>query len=340
MGAFSFLKGIFYDSTRAAFFSDVFICFNLDHETLLGRMERLRWRRTREIINKVYPVKNGKIPIRAMKDVRDFVNIYPFSYLCAMAKSADQGMCKKSELEQNIPKGLRKKDLIVLEIDGYCFYIPKQSLEQDRRIFGMTMQKIDYIFSPFLLMYSFIKPILEDGVAVYALLEHARLFVMVSNHRDICYSKFYPLERTLSDADLEVQTQDIQQESYKHEEEMLQSFLKSIETNLIHMDTNAPSQPVEEESTQDPKALVDSMIHATDIIKYLQESIKTAYDNPNYHIEDFIQKVWVLYTYEISYQLIDVLEDELMLEIEHAPMSLVERMSILAKKEQYNEAEL
>ncbi|BEG56956.1 hypothetical protein NHP21005_06440 [Helicobacter sp. NHP21005] len=337
MGVFSFCRGVFYDGVRSLFFSDVFICFNLDHEVLLGRVERLRWRKTKEIVNKAYPVKNGMIPIRAMKDTRDFVMTYPFSYMCGMAKSVDQGMCKKSELEQHIPQGVRKKDLIILEVDDYYFYIPKQSLEQDRKIFSLTMQKIDYIFSPFLLMYSFIKPMLEDDVVVYALLEHARLHIMVSNHGDICYSKFYPLETVKTDFGVQVQED---QAGYEHEEHVLQSFLKSIEANLMHMDFNFGSPPPEDESNQDPKMLVDDMFRVSDIGKHLQESIKTAYDSPNYHIEDFVQKVWVLHTYEISYQIIDILKDDLMLDVYHAPISLVEQMGILAKKELYNEVQL
>ncbi|GMB94012.1 hypothetical protein NHP21011_01030 [Helicobacter heilmannii] len=337
MGVFSFFKTVFHDSVRSLLFSDVFICFNLDHEVLLGRAERLKWRKTREIVNKAYPVKDGMVPIKAVKDTRDFTSVYPFSYICGMSKSTDQGMCKKSELEQHIPQGMRKKDLILLDVDDYYFYIPKQSLEQDRKTFSLTMQKTDYIFSPFLLMYSFIKPMLEDEVAVYMLLEHARLFVMVSNHRDICYSKFYPLEIVKTDFEVQVQED---QASYEHEEQVLQSFLKSIESNLMHMDFNFESSPAEEQTTQDPRALVDNMFHATDIVKHLQESIRAAYDNPSNHIEDFIQKVWVLHTYEISYQLIDVLKDELMLEVVHIPVSLVEQMGVLAKKEHYHEAQL
>ncbi|BCZ19268.1 hypothetical protein NHP190012_09100 [Helicobacter sp. NHP19-012] len=336
MGVFSFFKTVFHDSVRSLLFSDVFICFNLDHEVLLGRAERLKWRKTREIVNKAYPVKDGMIPIKAVKDTRDFTSVYPFSYICGMSKSTDQGMCKKSELEQHIPQGLRRKDLVVLEVDDYCFYIPKQSLESDRKTFSLAF-KVDYIFSPFLLMYSFIKPMLEEEVAVYALLEHSRLFVMVNNCKSICYSKFYPLE--VIEADYGVQMQE-DQVGYEHEEHVLQSFLKSIEANLMQMDFNFESPPPKEKSNQDPKALVDNMFHASDIIKYLEESIKTAYENPNYRVEDFVQKVWVLHTYEISYQLIDALKDELMLEVVHIPMSLVEQMGILAKKEQYNEVQL
>ncbi|WP_260320660.1 hypothetical protein [Helicobacter gastrocanis] len=283
-------------------------------------------------------MKNSMIPIKALKDTRDYVNIYPFSYMCGMAKSVDQGMCRKSELEQHIPQGMRKKDLIILEVDDYCFYIPKQSLEQDRKIFNLTMQKIDYIFSPFLLMYSFIKPMLEDGVVVYALLEHARLHVMVSNRGDICYSKFYPLETVKTD--FEVQTQE-DNEDYKHEEQLLQSFLKSIETNLMQMDFSSPEKPIiEEKPVEDPKALVDSILHVPDIAKHLQECIQTCYSNPVYNIVDFVEKIYLLHTYGVSKQLIDMLQDEMMLNVLHTPVSLLEQMGVLAKKELYNEVQL
>ncbi|WP_240328737.1 hypothetical protein [Helicobacter suis] len=335
MGVWQSLKDAFYDNVRALFFSDVFLCFNYDSDIFLSRIERIKWKQTREIIDRVYPVKNGLVTIRALKDASDFFTTYPFSYLCGMPKSTEQGMCKKTDLERHLPPETTPKDLVILEIDNYYFFITKRALEQEVNTFNSDLREFDYLFSPFLLMYSFIKPMLEDNIVIYAILEHARFLVMVSNQKEICYSKFYHFEK---DAKLGLQMQQEDKEAYEREEHKLQSFLKSIEANLMNMDFGQPVS--KEQPTDDPETLVDNMLHATNIVQFLQESIKAVYDDPSCHVNDFIEKVVILNTYEISHQLIETLAEETMLDVVSIPMSLTEQMSILAKKEQYRETEL
>ncbi|WP_281757304.1 hypothetical protein [Helicobacter suis] len=336
MGVWQSLKDAFYDNIRGLFFSDVFLCFNYDHDIFMSRAERLKWKKTREVVDKIYPVKNGLVTIRALKDASDFFTTYPFTYLCGMPKSTEQGMCKKTDLERHLPPETTYKDLIILEIDGYCFFITKRALEQEVNTFNSDLREFDYLFSPFLLMYSFIKPMLEDNIVIYATLEHARFFVMVSNQKEICYSKYYHFETYVK---LGLQMQQEDKEAYEREEYKLQSFLKSIEANLMNMDFGQPVS-TKEQPSDDPETLVDNMLHVNSIVQFLQESIKAVYDDPSCRVNDFIEKVVILNTYEISHQLIETLAEEIMLDVVNIPMSLTERMSILAKKEQYRETEL
>ncbi|WP_104641497.1 hypothetical protein [Helicobacter bizzozeronii] len=337
MGLWSFFRDIFYDRIRFFFFSNVFICLNLDHETLQVYIERLKRKKVLDVTNKAYPVKDGLIPIKVLKNAREYLQLYPFCYLCGMSKSTDQGMCKKEELEKHLA-GVRKKDVVLLEVDQYYFFILKHSLKQDLDRFNSVMPYIDYIFSPFLILYACIKPTLENNVAIYGLLEHSRLCVMVSNHKEICYSKWYALE--IIKEHLEVQGKE-KEEEYEKEEALLKSFLSSIEANLMHIDPNFQDGSQKESATpdmQDPKSLVDSMVHVADIVKFLQESMKVVYDH--HLVKDFIEKVWILNTYQISPKMLEILQDELMLDIVQMPISLVEQMSILAKKEYYHEVQL
>lgn len=338
MGLWRFFKGIFYDRIKFFFFSNVFICLNLDHEALQVHIERLKRKKSLGVTNKVYPVKNGLVPIKVLKDAREFMQTYPFSYFCGMSKSMDQGMCKKDQLERHLGPGIHKEDLVLLEVDQYYFFIPKWALKHDIERFNSILPIIDYVFSPFLLLYGCIKPIMEDNAAIYGLLEHSRFCVMVSHHREICYSKWYAME--IDEENFDIQNKEVE-EDYEREEALLKSFLSSIEANLMHMDPDFHENANKEEkspSSQDPKALVDNMVHVSDIVKFLQESVKTAYDN--YLVGDFIEKVWILNTYRISPKMLEILQDELMLEIVHMPISIVEQINILAKKEHYHEAQL
>ncbi|CCF81796.1 hypothetical protein HBZS_122470 [Helicobacter bizzozeronii CCUG 35545] len=109
----------------------------------------------------------------------------------------------------------------------------------------------------------------------------------------------------------------------------------------MHIDPNFQDDSQKESATpdmQDPKSLVDSMVHVADIVKFLQESMKVVYDH--HLVKDFIEKVWILNTYQISPKMLEILQDELMLDIVQMPISLVEQMSILAKKEYYHEVQL
>ncbi|MFC3847061.1 hypothetical protein ACFOPX_00725 [Helicobacter baculiformis] len=331
-------KIFFYDTLKEWFFSNVFICFNLDHEMLVGRIEHLKRGKTLEVINKAYAVKNGIIPIKALKDARDFVRAYPFTYLCGMAKSLDQGVCKKEYLEHYAP--VPKKELVILEVDRHCFFIPKSSLQEDLANFKIVLQEMDYLFSPFLLMYGCIQPVLEEGAILYAMLEHSRLCVIIMHHKQICYGKFYHLEVHES---LHVASQETQ-EDYEQEEALLKSFLSSMEANLAQMDNTAnefqKKPPLDSEipaDIQDPKMFIEDMGHVSDITRLIQESLKDAYQHPIHPLQDFVEKVCILNTYQINKRMLEVLQNELMLEVSHMPISIVEQISIFAKREQYND---
>ncbi|WP_104750478.1 hypothetical protein [Helicobacter cynogastricus] len=332
---FGFLKSIFYDSIRELFFSDVFISFNLDHEILTGRVEHLKRGKVLEVINRAYAVKDGVIPVKALKDARDFIRTYPFSYLCGMAKSIDQGVCKKEHLEIYAP--VPKKELVVLEVDNHCFFIPKTSLKQDSKNFQVVLQKVDYLFSPFLLMYGYIHPMREEGAILYAMLEHSRVCVIVMQRKEVCYSKCHHLEthKNLSTATHETQ------EDYEQEEALLKSFLNSMEANLASMDTidgNSSTNSQSAPDLQDPRSLIEDMAHVSDIVEILQESLKIVYERPRYPLEDFVEKVCILNTYQLNPHMVEILRDELMLEVVSIPISITEQLSIFAKREQYKHA--
>ncbi|WP_104727820.1 hypothetical protein [Helicobacter felis] len=331
---FGFLKSIFYDSIKELFFSDVFIAFNLDHETLTGRVEHLKRGKVLEVINKAYAVKDGVVPVKALKDVRDFMRTYPFSYLCGMAKSVDQGVCKKEHLDIYAPTP--KKELVILEVDNHYFFIPKTSLKKDIKNFRMVLQKVDYLFSPFLLMYGYIHPMREEGAILYAMLEHSRICVIVMQHKKVCYSKCHHLEihKSLSTATHETQ------EDYEQEEALLKSFLSSMEANLASMDTMDGNSSASQSAPdlQDPKTLIEDMAHVSDIVAILQESLKTVYERPRYPLEDFVEKVCILNTYQLNPHMVEILRDELMLEVVNIPISIAEQLNIFAKREQYRHA--
>ncbi|WP_104695999.1 hypothetical protein [Helicobacter salomonis] len=333
-------KAIFYDTIKEWFFSDVFICFNLDREMLAGRVEHFKRGKTLEVVNRIYAVKNGVIPIKALKDAQDFTRIYPFSYLCGMAKSLDQGVCKKEYLEHYAP--VPKKELVVLEVDQYYFFIPKKSLKEDIQAFENTLFKADYIFSPFLLMYGYIRSILAEEATLYAMLEYSRLSVLITHHKRICHSKCYLLK--IPEV-LSAPTQEPQGD-YEQEEALLKSLLSSMEADLTHMD--AATQGLQDKSGLDSEIspevqemhamLEEDLACVPDIVECLQESLKMVYTHPMHPLEDFVEKVCILNTYQVGPRMLAKLQEGLMLDVSCMPISVVEQLSIFARREQDDHA--
>ncbi|WP_121021051.1 hypothetical protein [Helicobacter vulpis] len=333
-------KAIFYDTLKEFFFSDVFICFNVDHEMLVGRVEHLKRGKTLEVVNKVYAIKDGVIPIKALKDARNFTRVYPFSYLCGMAKSLDQGVCKKEHLEHYAP--VPKKDLVFLEIDQHYFFIPKKSLKEEIAAFESALFKADYLFSPFLLMYGYIRPNLQESATLYAMLEHSRLCVLITHRKKICYAQCYNLKipEHLGSADAKEE-----QEDYVQDEVFLKSLLSSMEANLTHMNDTAqemhdqiPGDTTPPLSAQESKLLEEEKASISEVIGLLQESLKQAYKHPLYPLEDFVEKACILNTYQLGPRMVEKLQDELMIEVSCVPISVVEQLSIFAQREQSDDA--
>ncbi|WP_120943740.1 MULTISPECIES: hypothetical protein [Helicobacter] len=332
------IKGMFYDTIKELFFSDVFICFNVDHEILVGRVEHLKRGKTLEVVNKVYALKNGVIPIKALKDARNFTRIYPFSYLCGMAKSLDQGVCPKEHLEHYAP--VPKKELVFLEIDQHYFFIPKKSLKEEIAFFESALFKADYIFSPFLLMYGCIRPNLQECATLYAMLEYSRLCVLITHHKKICYAQCYNLKIP---EHLSVDTKE-EQEDYAQEEVFLKSLLSSMEANLTHMGDTAqmheqiPGENTPSSSAQEIKLLEEEKATLGEIVRLLQDSLKQAYKHPVYPLEDFVEQAYILNTYQVGSRMLEKLQDELMLEVSCIPISVVEQLSLFARREQNDDA--
>ncbi|MFA4813812.1 hypothetical protein VQW72_04600, partial [Helicobacter pylori] len=159
------LKGL-KKAFKERFCSQVYISFNVDHNLLSAQILRVKNHRIKEKFFKTFETKvetkNGEVPIQALKIARTYSQKYPYTYFSAMSK-AKEVLCEKQAFEQIKQEN---QDYHACEVNQkYCVYVESEDFLKDFKRF--KIQDVDFLFSPFSLIYDFVHDHLEEKPLLY-----------------------------------------------------------------------------------------------------------------------------------------------------------------------------
>ncbi|AFI04263.1 hypothetical protein [Helicobacter cetorum] len=307
-------------------FSQVYISVNADKNDLSIQVLRIKNSQVKEKFYKTFETKNGEIPAQALKMVRAYAKKYPYTYFSAMSK-AKEVLCEKSVFEQLRLENL-KEDYKVCEInEKYCVYIESKDFLKDAKRF--KIQGIDYLFSPFSIIYRFVRDSLESKPLLYLLMERSRFYFLIANNKEIFLAKSVFLEEQP-----ESFLQSEQDESMEMKNEMIEMFLSEIQDDIDNLEEAINLDGVQENNTQgneeDAQSLIDNLTNIPIIADILQESLRNVYSSKDI---DFVEKVVLLDSCQIHQKALSHLEEHLMIEVTKLTFSLVGQLNMLARIE-------
>ncbi|GAA7042474.1 hypothetical protein Kyoto41A_01940 [Helicobacter pylori] len=319
------LKGL-KKAFKERFCSQVYISFNVDHNLLSAQILRIKNHRIKEKFFKTFETKvetkNGEVPIQALKIARTYSQKYPYTYFSAMSK-AKEVLCEKQAFEQ-IKR--ENQDYRACEVNQkYCVYVESKDFLKDFKRF--KIQDVDFLFSPFSLIYDFVHDHLEEKPLLYLLLERSRFYFLIADKKEIFLAKSVFLEEQPEEF-IERKEED----SMEMDNEAVNLFLSEIQEDIDSLEEamGLDSSKDNSEKNEDAYSLIEGMTNIPLIAGVLQEGLCSVYHSRDI---DFVEKVVVLDSCQIHQKALMHLQETLMIEVDRLDFSLVERLNILARME-------
>ncbi|WRC33452.1 hypothetical protein KVD89_01495 [Helicobacter pylori] len=319
------LKGL-KKAFKERFCSQVYISFNVDHNLLSAQILRVKNHRIKEKFFKTFETKvetkNGEVPIQALKIARTYSQKYPYTYFSAMSK-AKEVLCEKQAFEQ-IKR--ENQDYQACEVNQkYCVYVESKDFLKDFKRF--KIQDVDFLFSPFSLIYDFVRDSLEEKPLLYLLLERSRFYFLIADKKEIFLAKSVFLEEQPEEF-----IESKEEDSMEMDNEAVDLFLSEIQEDIDSLEEaiGLDSSKDNSEKNEDAYNLIEGMTNIPLIAGVLQEGLCSVYHSRDI---DFVEKVVVLDSCQIHQKALMHLQETLMIEVDRLDFSLVERLNILARME-------
>ncbi len=304
----------------------MYISFNVDHNLLSTQVIRIKNDRIKEKFFKTFETKvetkNGEVPIQALKIARSYSQKYPYTYFSAMSK-AKEVLCEKQAFEQIKQEN---QDYQACAINQkYCVYVESKDFLKDFKRF--KIQDVDFLFSPFSLIYDFVHDHLEEKPLLYLLLERSRFYFLIADKKEIFLAKSVFLEEQPEEF-----IESKEEDSIQMDNEAVNLFLSEIQEDIDSLEEaiGLDSSKDNSEKNKDAYSLIEGMTNIPLIANALQEGLRGVYHSRDI---DFVEKVVVLDSCQIHHKALMHLQETLMIEVDRLDFSLVECLNILARME-------
>ncbi|WP_104743468.1 hypothetical protein [Helicobacter cinaedi] len=326
------------------FFSTVLIGVNLDAKVCTLKIVVMKNKRIKSTISKEYKIVDKELPIEAAKLIKNYKRKYPFTYLSAMSKTYNQGLANCAKKSDLIKFGVNIKTSRIVEMPNQWFFYIQQLAVDENRVKYIRALGLDYLFSPFMLVYEHIKAKPSLKLKLYVLQEMASVTLFAADKKGVYFGGFFmmggELEQSEDESISTIEMQSVEEMS------SLDSILGSLdELNEIGELEDLDAELIRKEfapqemDTQEQQAGISSLeglrdlARASNAAEILKNSINEFYSNPIYENTQFIESIVILDTYGITEQAVDHLRNALMLDIEVRALNIPEVLISLAKAE-------
>ncbi|MDE6885856.1 MAG: hypothetical protein K2P17_02270 [Helicobacteraceae bacterium] len=271
---------------------------------------------------KTYKTINGDFPIEAAKYIRRIKNKYPFTYIATMSRSKNQGLIAGNKINSFEKFNISAQSLAIILISKKWFvYINKEDIIKDKNKFS-KVQGVDFIFSPFVLIYEKIKDRVNEIKKLYILQEKGSCTLLVADSNGVYFGDYKILE----------QNKFVEENSMQEIEE-IDSTSTNIEFEAISdMDENIIIKDFDDKDTIQDKSALNDLSVANTMINIIKDTLNNFYKDDRY-ASDFIEELLILDGCGISDSSITHLTNNIMLETQFLRIDTCEEIEKLAKME-------
>ena len=313
-------------------------------------------------------VKNGVLKDRFSKnfDTKEYENIpvkmeeyldtlqtqYTFAYLALFLESMGQGAFNGITAIDFKNNSVDMKSVTHFNLDKkWSIYASFIDINWAKKLFKNV--GIDFIYSPFIVQYSLIKKQKTKNKPILYMLNHQdSVTITVFDDKNLLFGAYF---KTTTDDNLSSGEEEDWENA--QEEEGIENIteLDGMDDDSDSMDTLEDLGELDDLSADDSMGFEDIKPEENDlghfegedaiedsdlelfgrdilIYKYLTSSLKEFYKNPLYN-SGFIDTVIIYDGYEVSAELIDMIESELFMDIEMNKIDISETICNMAKEE-------
>lgn len=267
----------------------------------------------------IYKTVNGDMPIEAIKHIRKIKNQYPYTYVATMSGAKNQGLISGNKTNLFNKFGLNPKQLSIMLINKSWFiYIGKVDIQKEKNKFS-KIYGIDFIFSPFVVIYERVRKYLDssdNSKKLYLLQEKYSCSLLIADSTKIYLGKYLIFEKDYFEEEKEsTKSNVIEFDSLSSIDENI--IIKDLDTK-IHDDINT--------------AELGELSMASHMMEIIKGTIDNFYNDDRY-AGDFVEELLILDSYGISDNVISYLRDNIMIDIQFLQVDICEEILKLSKME-------
>ncbi|NWF66056.1 MAG: hypothetical protein HXX81_01170, partial [Campylobacterales bacterium] len=290
-----------------------------------------------------FKTQNQQIPKDAISYINRFQKKYKLSYISTLLKTINQGAvpdCSRVEFQK---LNIKTDNLDIICIDEFfSAFASVDEIRWERNVFENV--GVDFLFSPFAIIYDMCKKKFEKNPVMFVLLQHDSVAICISKIDKFLFSAYFitstseqialkaaevehAIEDTDSDSGLDdlISLDDLDDSSLLNDIEPIEGFdsldeveeLKDLDTHDISSDSfidstdaKAENEDGKHKSEQVDDSSLELFQKAIDLIKFIQNSLNEFYKNDVYE-SDFISKIHILDTINFSSDVQSYISDEL-----------------------------
>lgn len=293
------------------------VIISVDIDALICKVKVLHHKQPQLNEERSFRTVNGDLPIEAAKYIRHIQSSYPYTYIATMSRAKNQGLVGGNKIRRFEAFGLNIDTLMIMLVNRKWFaWIDKDDMAKFRGKFN-TVQGVDFVFSPFCLMYEKIKPNLSADKKLYILQEKGACSLMIADKSGVYFGNYISLEQ--NELELKASLEQSDDDVVKFES------IGDINENIIINDFGV-------KSNESNKSNLSDLNTANTMINIIKETLNTYYRDELY-ASDFIEELLILDDSGISDSSITHLTNNMMLETQFIRVDVCAEIERLAKME-------
>ncbi len=320
------------------YFSNLFISIVAENNSYRVLCKVIKNSKQKVKFEKVFPIKPNAEFLSS--EIKEYINQlqekYNFTYIAFLLDSMGQGAIKGIQAEDFSKFSVDAKNVKSIKFDTWLAYASFIDINWITKIYANV--GIDFIYSPFALLYHLLSEHkLKEKATLYVLNQEESITFAIFKAKTLNFGVFYKIVKEdgldssegTEDWEAEAEAEDVEnlaaldEESQEEELSDLEdlSKLDSLDGDyendtFIDSDDYSDNSNLQNDLNEDIN-INDIELYGRDlhIFKFISRALKEYYSNQAYE-SDFIEKIVIFDSYDMSKEMIQSLEEDLCFDLE------------------------
>lgn len=304
------------------FFSSVFIALNIDSNTCFIKILRIKKNTLIEEVDREFKIIGNELPIEVVKFIKSYKRRYPFSYVGTISKTYNQGVFPTKKIDFLDKLGIEVRECKTLKIKDWSVFIKKNEIIDIQKYFS-RFGGMDYIFSPFVMMYAFIEKNLDDQFRLYVLYEKSNIALIVANEDSVYFGGYFMVE-----SEAEQMNDSVFLQADQNDDMYALDEFEDLDLDFIQDE----DKELELDMTKDASRAVSDITKASVIANIIQNSLSEFYTN-DFYDEGFAQEVVFLDSIGMPQEILSYIQETTLLDVKRQQFVFQEEVLVMMQKE-------
>ncbi|MCH5322105.1 MAG: hypothetical protein J1E31_00795 [Helicobacter sp.] len=326
--------------TIRPFFATVIAGVEIDNKLCAVTLKYYKRGKVFKTQTKEFKTILGELPAQATRFLKATRNRHPFTYITTLSNTMIQGAINTDRDSEFEKYGIKKDDIVRIGFDNqWSAYVSRVGIAETRE--KMLRVGVDFIISPFVILYHLAKATFQDSCKLYVLFQRSNITMIVTKlNEGVLFGSYYVLEseidsklklaenslsEDIDDIDELGVTDDIQKELSDIEKVDLDN--QEDDDKLIEA-LKEDSTEESQENMQEKKDNLDDFSRVNMATKYIQSALNEFYSNAIYKSE-FINEIVLFNPHDIPEETLQYIQETTLLEVKVMPCSVTEELAIL-----------